>query len=190
VTITASDIIAVVAILAGIVTTSVVALIGHLDRNGDHKHDRLLATEGHEHERSLAREARLQERRESAYLDMLDMAFRIQLVVGQTMPVLELLPAPPRASYPPADEQRATGKKVALFGSPEVVALYRALMTQTREFQDAVLYVNLLHPDPSVPPIGDADMLKNASLDVQKRKVTLNAAVDELERVAREELAS
>lgn len=189
-TFTASDVIAVIAIVAGIVTTSVVALIGHFDRKGDHEHDRTLAREGHEHERALAREARLQERRESAYRDMLNIAFRIQHVVAQTMPVLELVPAPPRASLPTADEQRKTGTRVALFGSPAVVALYRTLMTQTREFSDAVLYVNLLHPDPSMPPIGDAGLLKKAYEDVQNRKVALNAAVDELEQVAREELAS
>ena len=35
--ITASDVIAAIAILATIITTDAVAWIGHLDRNGDHE---------------------------------------------------------------------------------------------------------------------------------------------------------
>jgi hypothetical protein len=39
---TASDVIAAIAIIATIVTTSSVAWIGHLDRKGDHEHERTL----------------------------------------------------------------------------------------------------------------------------------------------------
>jgi len=186
VTITASDVIAAIAVFA----TVAVAWIAHLDRNGDRENQRSLSREGHEHERTLAREARLQERRAGAYRDMLVMAFRIQEVVAQTMPILESVPPPPRIPLPTNEEQREMAATVAAYGSPDVVALFRAVVTQTRAFFNAVWLVNALYPDRSMPPPRNLVELHKAEEDIHHQRQVLGSAVDELERVARDELAS
>jgi hypothetical protein len=117
--ITASDVIAALAVSA----TMLVAWIGPLDRKGDH-----------EHERTLAREARLQERRAVAYRDMVAMVFRVQGGVNQTMPLFESVPPPPRIPEPTLDEQREMAATVTAFGSAEVVARLKVVVSATRAF--------------------------------------------------------
>jgi hypothetical protein len=178
VNITASDVIAVIAILAGIVTTSVVALIGHFDRKGDH-----------DHERTLAREARLQVRRERAYRDMLVMALRIQNVVDQTGRLFERVPPPERIPDPTIDQQEAMTAAVTLFGSGEVVGLLGAVVGATRAFHLAVQNLSDVKriARPGVEDVGELHKVRE---DLDARRAAFHAAVAELERVAREELAS
>jgi hypothetical protein len=178
VNITASDVIAAIAILATIVTTSVVAWIGHLDRKGDH-----------EHERTLAREARLQERRAVAYRDMVAMVFRVQDVVDQTLPLFESVPPPPRIPEPTLDEQREMAATVTAFGSAEVVARLRAVVSATRAFHLAVRDLSDVRLV-ATPSVGGADELRKARENLRAQRADVHAAVDELERAAREELAS
>ena len=187
--ITASDVIAAIAIVATIVTTSVVAWIGHLDRSGDHEHDRTLSRESHEHERTLAREARLQERRAIAYQDMVAMVFRVQDVVDQTMPLFESVPPPPGIPAPTLEEEREMAATVTAFGSAEVVARLRAVVSATRAFHLAVRDLSDVRSI-AAPSVESADELRKAREDLQAQRAAVHAAVDELERAAREELAS
>lgn len=183
--ITASDVVAVIAIVA----TIAVAWIAHLDRRGDHEHDRTLSREGREHERTLAREARLQERRESAYRDMLVMVFRVQDGIDQTMPMFESVPPPPRIPEPTIDEQREMAAPVTVFGSAEVVARLKAVVSATRAFHVAARYVEdvRLVATPSAEGVNE---IRKAREDLAAQRAAVHAAVEELERAAREELAS
>lgn len=172
--ITASDAIAALAVSA----TMLVAWIAHLDRKGDH-----------EHARTLAREARLQERRAVAYRDMLAMVFRAQVAVDQTLPLFERVPPPPRIPEPSIEEQRDMEATVAAFGSGDVIARLRAVISATRDFYLAASYLSDVRSI-ATPSVGGADELRKARDDLDARRAAFHAAVAELERVAREELAS
>jgi hypothetical protein len=178
VTITASDVIAAIAILATIVTTSAVAWIGHLDRSGDH-----------EHERTLAREARLQDRRERAYRDMLVMVLRIQNVVDQTGRLFESVPPPDRIPDPTIDQQEAMTAAVTLFGSDELVGLLGAVVNATRAFNVAIRDLSDVRSI-ARPSVEDAGQLQRARESLDARRAAFHAAVEELERAARGELAT
>ena len=179
-TVTASDVIAIVAIVATIVTTSVVAWINHLDRGGDQ-----------EHERGLAREQRLQERRGATYRDMLSMVYLVGDVIAQTLPVFERVPAPPRIDGPSPETEREMTATVALYGSAAVVERLEAVSTASRDFFLAAQYLHDLHPDRSVPPPRHvSNELRKVRQDVEAKRTAFSAAKEELERASREELAS
>ncbi len=189
-TFTASDVIAVVAILAGIATTGIVSWIAHLDRRTDREHERKLALEAHEHEAALARDSRLQDRRAKAYRDMLALAFRIQYAVIQTRPMLVVNPPPTPVAQPTPEEQREMGATVAAVGSGEVVDCYRAFIREVQAFGRTVWMLDVLQPDASMPPIGLAEELKKAHNELETARRTVSDAVERLEQTARDELAA
>lgn len=184
--VTMSDVIAVIAIFA----TIAVAAIGLFDRRADRRQTLELSREARDHERALARESRLQDRRAQTYEEMLLVAYRAQDVIDETMPVLRLSSAPPPPEPPSIEEQRVMLAKVAVYGSPEVLNRLRAFSSATREFGRAVWYMQTLHPDTSMPPVGSADDLMQAHRDLEAARFNVRSALDELERTAREELAA
>jgi len=175
-TVNMSDIIAVVAVVA----TLGIAWINHLDRNGDH-----------EHERGVAREQRLQDRRGKTYRKMLTMVYLIADVIAQTLPEIELIPPPPRVDGPSLETERKMAARVASYGSAPVVARFETVATAEREFFLAVRHHHDLHPDRSIsPPPPLFNELREARQMVEERRAAFDRAKEDLERASREELAS
>jgi hypothetical protein len=179
----------VIAALALLVTLAV-AWWAHRDHDADRDHAATLARETHEHERLLAREARLQERRAETYRAMLEMAFRVQDVVNDTLPILQWVPGPPPVEPPTIDEQRAMAARISAFGSAEVVAGFAKVTAATRVFFDAARDWQMMQPGPEVMPRGSAEEFLEARHAIDRRRADVRTAVDELERLARSELAS
>jgi hypothetical protein len=87
------------------------------------------------------------------------------------------------------DEERKMAATVTSFGSPEVVARLRAVAAATRAFYLAATYLSDVRSI-AVPSAGGANDLRKAREDLDAQRAAVHAAVDELERNAREELAS
>ena len=169
---TASDVIAISAILA----TVAIAWIAHLDRLGDREHARRLAREAHGHER-----------RSAAYQDMLAMVLRIRDGVRQTMPMWERVPPPPRIEPPTPDEQRQVAATVGLYGTPAIAKGLDDAILSANVFYIAADYLSDLRASRS--PSQTADELPKARTDVDAKREAFYANVEALTVAARQDLA-
>ncbi|CAN5477083.1 hypothetical protein BH10ACT9_BH10ACT9_60800 [soil metagenome] len=78
------------------------------------------------HERRLATEAREQQRRENAYVDLLDVAERVGHWAQMSWPLFDTDPPRPVPEMPPLAEQAHTEALVRAFGSAQVLAGLKA----------------------------------------------------------------
>jgi hypothetical protein len=78
------------------------------------------------HERRLATEAREQQRRENAYVDLLDVAERVGHWAQMSWPLFDTDPPRPVPAMPPLAEQAHTEALVRAFGSAQVLAGLKA----------------------------------------------------------------
>lgn len=138
-------------------------------------HAERVATEKLQHDRELAREARVQQRKETAYVALLEMVERTGQWVFSVLPMIE---PGPELKLPEFDEQARIEALVNAFGSMEVRDLMKNWRSHVRK---VISQVNLIHVLEKHPTANDPEQ--------RPPRLTLDD-LREQERTARETLSA
>lgn len=169
---TASDIIAIVAIVFGSAGGLVTGL--------------WLQEARHRGDLAKARIERVQANRTATYVDVMEHAYRTLDFVTRTLPFMSWAGAPGPPEFPSDDAIRSLNARVAAFGSPDVLARLEALYRLANEFTGAVF---VFQSDERAGTLGpeNANRNRDARLDVEaKRKAFLDASQGLREAINRE----
>ncbi|MGO9179172.1 MAG: hypothetical protein ACLQHS_07850 [Candidatus Limnocylindrales bacterium] len=169
---TASDVIAIVAIIVG----PVIGLITGLRLQGAQAKS----------DREKSRIERVQANRAATYVDLLEHVYRTQDYVTRTLPFVSFTGDPGPPDFPPDDVMRRLNARVAAFGSPDVLGRLEALFRFATEFSSAVFVLNMYrNAPPGGLPSGQQAADERRELEA-KRKAFLDAAKDLRDAVNRE----
>jgi hypothetical protein len=140
-----------------------------------------LATEAAERAAADARAARLFDRRKDVYEEILEYAYRVEDGVRRTEPALTWMGMPGPPDWPSEDEVRQQNARSAAWGSPELIAKLIDLKKATQEFQGAV-FILRTNRDAGVATVDEMT-------DVETKRETVTALVDDIQKAVNEELA-
>jgi hypothetical protein len=126
------------------------------------------------HERLLASEARDQQRLETAYVDLLDMAERAGQWAQMVLPMIDTHPPQPDPPLPTLEVQAHTQAVVKAFGSSQV--------RERLENWESVV-------KKAISTVAVAHMTKDVPVEAAQARVTLERDLRPQERAAREALA-
>jgi len=169
VTFTASDVIAVVAIVVG----PLVGLITGL------KLQERKATADLE----IARRARVQANRAAHYVDMLEQLFRTQDYVDRTEPMMMMAGDPGPPAFPSDDEIRKLNARTAAFGSPPMQELLTNHRRLVKAWQISVWQLR------DMKQTGMGKSLTDAHLDMEAKRAAVRESFDAVMERANKELA-
>jgi hypothetical protein len=133
-----------------------------------------------EHSKQLARSGRLHEQRREAYITLAELLEKVRTYINRTETALDV-PAP----NPPGDDEWVSTEAVAAVSAPsDVVAAFQSAKQAGIDFIARVLsYRGIRHQG------GRPQMEEGARQEMEQARERAIAAIDEVERIMREELA-
>jgi len=174
-TFTASDVIALAAIIVGPIVTLWAGL----------KIQERQTTNAAE----MARRARIQANRQETYVDILEQTFRIQDLVDRTAPTFKMSGDPDPPPPMPDDALRRLNARTAAFGSRDMLDSLKAYMGLVREWSAAAwMLENMRTTGAALTQSPSAKNLVDYWRELEEKRTAVRAAFAELSELANREL--